>query len=182
VVRLPRVERVVEIRSAEPSDIDAWFDLFEEVAAEGRWIGAESPLHRSWTDRMFQRFLTNEASALLLAEADGVLVGDIHLEDRFGCVQLGMKVRDGHRGAGVGSMLMDACLEWCRQRPAHKVVLDVWPHNAAAIGLYRKYGFEIEGRLCRHARRQNGELWDLIQMGLVLDGTSPGSSHRDALS
>lgn len=42
------------------------------------------------------------------------------------------------------------------------------PHNEAAIGLYRKFGFVEEGRLVKHMRRDNGELWDLIEMGLLL--------------
>jgi hypothetical protein len=33
-----------------------------------------------------------------------------------------------------------------------------------------------EGRLRRHYPRRNGELWDAIVMGLVLDEERPGSS------
>ena len=42
-----------------------------------------------------------------------------------------------------------------------------------------KFGFVEEGRRVRHARRSNGELWDLIEMGLVLDWDSPGSPYPD---
>jgi hypothetical protein len=38
----------------------------------------------------------------------------------------------------------------------------------------------VEGRLRRHFRRANGELWDVVTMGLVLDTQSPGSSYPDA--
>lgn len=92
-----------------------------------------------------------------------------------------MGVRDGYRGQGVGSALLDACLDWCRTGGAHKFTLSVWPHNRAAIALYAKYGFRVEGRLVRHWRRRNGELWDLIAMGLVLDDASPGSPFEDEL-
>jgi RimJ/RimL family protein N-acetyltransferase len=50
----------------------------------------------------------------------------------------------------------------------HKLSLGVFPHNDAAIALYRKHGFEVEGRRRKHIRRANGELWDLIDMGLLL--------------
>ncbi|HWJ30958.1 MAG TPA: hypothetical protein VNR59_01345 [Gaiellaceae bacterium] len=40
--------------------------------------------------------------------------------------------------------------------------------NEAAIGLYRKFGFVEEGRRVQHMRRANGELCDLIDMGLLL--------------
>jgi RimJ/RimL family protein N-acetyltransferase len=51
---------------------------------------------------------------------------------------------------------------------ARKVALEVRPHNHVAIRLYQRAGFECEGRLRRHYRRRNGELWDAILMGLSL--------------
>ncbi|MDQ3574430.1 MAG: hypothetical protein M3404_05830, partial [Actinomycetota bacterium] len=59
---------------------------------------------------------------------------------------------------------------------AHKVALQVWPHNHGALALYRKFGFVQEGLLRRHYPRRNGELWDAVVMGLVLNEDAPGSS------
>lgn len=50
----------------------------------------------------------------------------------------------------------------------HKLSLGVFPHNEAAIALYRKFAFVEEGRRVQHIRRSNGERWDLIEMGLLL--------------
>jgi RimJ/RimL family protein N-acetyltransferase len=50
----------------------------------------------------------------------------------------------------------------------------VWPHNEATRALYGKFGFVEEGCLRHHYRRRNGQLWDAIVMGLVLDTKSPG--------
>ena len=63
---------------------------------------------------------------------------------------------------------MVAGIEWARQRGLHKLSLSDWRHNAAAIALYRKYGFVEEGRRVKHYRRANGELWDTVEMGLLL--------------
>jgi RimJ/RimL family protein N-acetyltransferase len=112
-----------------------------------------------------------------LAEADGRMVGNLGVEIHGGLAELGMMVDSEWRGRGVGSALMEACIAWARQHGAHKLVLEVWPHNATATALYRKYGFEQEGRFRRHYRRRNGELWDAVRMGLVLDHESPGSPH-----
>jgi RimJ/RimL family protein N-acetyltransferase len=57
------------------------------------------------------------------------------------------------------------------------VALQVWPHNQAARRLYLRHGFAEEGLLRRHYPRRNGELWDAVVMGLVLDETSPGSPY-----
>ncbi len=59
-------------------------------------------------------------------------------------------------------------IEWARERGLHKLSLSVFPHNAAAIALYRKFGFVEEGRRVKHFRRASGELWDTIDMGLLL--------------
>jgi ribosomal-protein-alanine N-acetyltransferase len=48
-------------------------------------------------------------------------------------------------------------------------MLEVFPHNVAARALYRKFGFIEEGYFRRHLRRQNGEFWDSIPMGLFLE-------------
>ena len=61
-----------------------------------------------------------------------------------------------------------AAIDWARERGLHKLSLSVFPHNAAAIALYRKFGFVEEGRLVKQYRRKSGELWDAIEMGLLL--------------
>ena len=72
------------------------------------------------------------------------------------------------RGRGVGSALVAAAIDRSRERGLHKLCLSVFPHNEAAIALYRKFGFEEEGYRRKQLRRANGELWDLIDMGLLL--------------
>jgi ribosomal protein S18 acetylase RimI-like enzyme len=39
---------------------------------------------------------------------------------------------------------------------------------ASARALYRRFGFVEEGRRVKHYRRSTGELWDSIDMGLLL--------------
>lgn len=77
-------------------------------------------------------------------------------------------VAAGWRGRGVGTALVAAAIDWARARGLHKLALSVFPHNHAAIALYKKFGFVEEGRLVRHVRRADGQLWDLIEMGLLL--------------
>ena len=79
-----------------------------------------------------------------------------------------MMVAAAWRGRGVGTALVDAAIDWARERGLHKLTLSVFPHNDAAVALYRKLGFAEEGRREKQVRRRNGELWDLIEMGLLL--------------
>ena len=58
------------------------------------------------------------------------------------------------------SALVQATVEWARDHGLHKLSLEVFAHNSAAIALYRKYGFMEEGRRIKQYRRDSGELWD----------------------
>jgi ribosomal protein S18 acetylase RimI-like enzyme len=79
-----------------------------------------------------------------------------------------MAVAREWRGLGVGSALLAAAVERARAHGLHKLSLAVFPHNEAAIALYRRFGFVEEGRRVEHFRRASGELWDAIEMGLLL--------------
>ena len=64
--------------------------------------------------------------------------------------------------------LVQAAIDWAREQGLHKLCLEVFPHNTAAIALYRSAGFAEEGRRVNQYRRASGALWDSVVMGLVL--------------
>jgi ribosomal protein S18 acetylase RimI-like enzyme len=64
-----------------------------------------------------------------------------------------MLVRRCWRGRGVGATLMAAAIGRARDHGLHKLCLEVFAQNAAAIALYRKFGFVEEGRRARQYRR-----------------------------
>lgn len=157
------------VRRATAADVEALVDLFVAVAAEGRWIGREV-VDRSERHAELMAALASPDDGAFVAEAAGGVIGHLGIvRRRYGVADLGMMVAEGWRGRGVGSALLAAGLGWAREAGAHKVALQVWPHNEAAQRLYRRFGFVEEGRLRRHYRRRNGELWDAVVMGLVLD-------------
>jgi RimJ/RimL family protein N-acetyltransferase len=168
----------VAVRRATPVDFDAWYELRVQVAGEGIWIGAELPIERN--EAAFVAHLARPDAVTLLAEDGGRLAGTIGGECTIGIASFGMWVASSHRGRGVGRALVDAYVEWAANVGAHKVSIEVWPHNGAALALYQSAGFAIEGRKRRHYRRRSGELWDALLMGKVLDAASPGSPHADA--
>lgn len=156
------------VREAVADDVEPWLALFQQVAAEGRWILAEAALDERWAHRSFARTLASDAAVTLVAEVDGTMVGHLGLTVVAGCADLGMMVAPDHRGRGVGSALVEEAIAWCRAHGAHKLALMVFPHNTAAVRLYERHGFVVEGRLVEHVRRANGERWDLVAMGLLL--------------
>lgn len=152
-----------EIRQAEETDRLPLALLFALVAEERDGIAAEPPVDiekaaaRVDLDRTF------------VAVAAGEVVGRIFvIESGWGFGEIGMFVAAEWRGRGVGTALVEVVIDWARARNLHKLTLSVFPHNEAAIALYRKLGFTEEGLHPKHLRRANGELWDLLDMGLLL--------------
>lgn len=160
----------VRIRPIEPADADAYVGLYSAIAAEGIWIGGELPLSDVKVDRLRRSANGDDpAQTSFVADADGQLVGWASVRYApYGRTDLGMGVLDGFRRRGIGRRLLDAVVAWSRERGAHKVDLEVWPHNDAAIALYERAGFVREGYRRRHWRRNNGELWDSVEMSLEL--------------
>jgi len=133
------------------------------VAEERDGIASEPPVD------VEARAASWRIEGTFVAVAGSVVLGSVHVEpSSHGYGELGMAVAREWRGRGVGSALMAAAIEWARECGLHKLSLSVWPHNAAAIALYRKYGFVEEGRRIKQMRRQSGELWDIVEMGLLL--------------
>jgi RimJ/RimL family protein N-acetyltransferase len=166
----PAEDRTVTVREATLADVDAMLELLVAVAGEGRWIGTEAPVDVERRRRRMVEELEGGGAIHLLAEAGGEPVGQLGLRlAGYGVADLGMLVAAGWRGRGVGSALLAEAIARARAAGAHKVALQVWPHNTAAIALYERFGFEREGYLRRHYRRRSGELWDAVVMGLPLD-------------
>lgn len=151
--------------------------LFADVAAERDGIASEPPIDIDQRAAQFALSVAHTAIALAgdqdghggRGSPGGQLVGMIHVEaTRHGFGEIGMLVRQGWRGRGIGSALLAAAEEVARELGLHKLSLEVFAHNDAAIALYRKCGFVEEGRKVRQYRRVSGEQWDTIVMGRLL--------------
>jgi L-amino acid N-acyltransferase YncA len=153
------------VRPASAADARALAELFAAVAEERDAIATEPPVEVEERAALFAR----TAAGTLVAVADGRVVGMLHVDvSRHGFGEFGMLVDRDWRGRGAGSALLQATVEWARGHGLHKLCLEVFAHNSAAIALYRKYGFVEEGRRIKQYRRASGELWDSIVMGLLL--------------
>jgi L-amino acid N-acyltransferase YncA len=154
-----------EIRPAQAGDARALAELFASVAGERDGIATEPPVDIDERAALF----SHTAGTSIVAVADMQVIGMLHIEvSRHGFGELAMLVDRGWRGRGVGSALMATAISWAREHGLHKLCLEVFAHNTAAIALYRKCGFAEEGRRVRQYRRASGELWDSIVMGLAL--------------
>ncbi len=163
------------------ADLDAALATFRAVATEGRWVGTEAG--SDWVrrrDAMRAGLDAPTRRSLVVVAPGGAIIGTGSVDlAGYGVAHLGMALAAGWRGQGIGTVLLDELVDAARDLGAHKVALEVWPHNARALALYRSRGFVEEGRLVRHYRRSDGALWDAVVMGKVLDHDAPGSPFAD---
>ena len=113
--------------------------------------------------------MDNERRLQLVAVHGGEVIGQLGLEQYLRVRQahvgsFGMGVATAWQGKGVGSRLLTAALDvadnWMN---LHRVELTVYADNEAAHHLYRKFGFEVEGRLRDYALR-DGVFVDTLSM------------------
>lgn len=161
---------MASLRRATPADVEDYLAVVSVNAEERRWIATEPPADTPARRARFVRDTTSDLDVVLLVEEDGRVLGHgaLHAGSGAGVGEVGMALLPAARGRGLGGLLLDGLVEHARSGPFHKVELEVWPHNGRAIGLYVSRGFVVEGLRKAHYRRQSGELWDSLLMGLAL--------------
>jgi RimJ/RimL family protein N-acetyltransferase len=158
------------LRPATGADAPALARLFAAVRSEGRWLavpaGATSePAEAFWIAEMIRA----GESLVLVAEADGEIVGNLLLTPERGAVSdhigtLSICVADGWREVGIGSALVRAAQDWAVEQGLEKVQLGVFPDNSRAIAVYDHAGFVREGLRRRQYRGAGGEFRDELLM------------------
>ncbi len=162
----------IEIVQIREEHIDGFHAALDVVCRERMYLAfLEAPPVAS--TREFVRGNIAGGIPQLVALDGGRVVGwcDVMPLDRptmRHCGVLGMGVLPQWRGRGLGERIARRALEASRDVGFSRVELTVRHDNAPARALYRKLGFEEEGRN-RRALLVDGVFHDLIMMALLLD-------------
>jgi len=122
---------------------------------------------------VLQTFEDSETAIMLIAQAEGQLVGELSLRSISPrravrhVATLGMSVKAGWRRKGVGKELLSAALEWAPTAGIKRVELYVYARNTDAIALYERFGFETEGRRKSFIREGDTYLDDLVMAKIL---------------
>jgi diaminopimelate decarboxylase len=152
----------ITVRPAAPRDARPFLEFWSAIVAEGRSVRSETVRHSARVYRArFRRSWTDREAQVLAVEGERI-VGHLYVQREDHPVTrhvatLGIAVAASHRGRGVGGVLMSEAVRWARGVGVEKILLSVYPHNTAAIALYRKFGFVEEGRLLRQSRKTHGD-------------------------
>lgn len=136
----------VIVRLAEAGDIAALRELAKINHRDTRFYydpnftdAQASALYETWMDKSCKGY----AGAVFVADVEGAIAGYItcHIDEgptgRIGLAG----VKDGFRGKGLGTLLVDQALSWFKNASAGKVTVVTQGRNIKAQRLYQQCGF-----------------------------------------
>jgi ribosomal protein S18 acetylase RimI-like enzyme len=97
------------------------------------------------------KLIESPLSAVFVAELGGELIASGYVQEkeandylkhsRYAYIGF-MYVRPEHRGKGVSQKILDALLNWAKERGLAEIRLEVYSENLSAIKAYEKAGFK----------------------------------------
>lgn len=172
----------MRVRPVTEADLEELARGFKVVVDEKRWVAIQPPISEAELAEGLRERLAEGRILLTLEDPDAeggpapVGLIDLHATRAEGVWAFGMWLLPEARGKGGGRMLLEAALE-ARPADVHKIELEVWPHNEAAIALYERLGFEREGLRRDHYRRRDGRLHSSVIMARLFPGASAERSQ-----
>jgi len=168
--------RILVIREAAVEDACAVLAYVNAISGESDFLSfgpGEFDLTESEEEKFLRRCQVTENQLYLLGTIDDVLVTTLSFSGgrrprlrHSG--EFGISVRSKYWGLGIGSLMLDALIEWAGETGiVKKINLRVRTDNRRAIRLYERKGFTIEGT----SRREillDGHYYDHHWMGLEI--------------
>ncbi|MGH4139146.1 N-acetyltransferase family protein [Clostridium sp.] len=130
------------------------------------------------TPKDFEKLIYEDAIAektiFLVAEVESKIVGFTRLEgmklSRFRHkAEFGLCISKDYWGYGIGKKLLEKVIMWAATVKIEKISLTVVQTNTKAIQLYKRYGFVEEGLLIKDRIHKDGNYYNTVIMGKLLD-------------
>lgn len=161
--------REVTIKFLTVEDKERLFQLFSSMSdAALKWSMAP------YSMEVIQRWISNLQNLIsLTAEYKDRFVGyaSIYMFQRSrrrGVGDLLVYLHQDFHNVGLGTAMTEKLLQLAKKERMHKIELQVVADNRAAIHLYEKFSFKIEGVSRESFLGSDGKYHDMLHMGLIL--------------
>lgn len=167
----------MQIRDAQPHDINSILAIYNEAVTQTTAIWNETPVDAAnrlgW---LSQRQAVNYPVLVADAGPSGIVgyasFGDWRAFEGYRhTVEHSVYVRADQRGAGIGKVLLRELIERARDLGKHVMIAGIEARNAASIRLHQQLGFQQVGFL-PEVGTKFGQWLDLAFLQLTLDQRS----------
>jgi GNAT superfamily N-acetyltransferase len=156
--------RSLKIRAATHADLDELVTIYLDSARHHATVDPTThvvPETQGATSRIRSK-LADRGLATFVAETEDGVVGLLELQmmpaPPAGSIarttptaRVGLAVRDGRRGEGVGTCLMAFAEQWARENGCMAIVLDMSAANEGALRFYERLGYAVYGLMLRRS-------------------------------
>ena len=161
----------LKIRRAEADDGSEICEMFESPKVYSGTMQVPYPSREYWRRRLSENAQSVHTLVGIIDDRIVGMVTVVTFPERPRRKHVGVIaicVDGDWQGKGVGAALMRAIVDLADNwLSLTRLELEVYADNEAAIHLYERFGFEVEGTLRRHAFR-DGEYVDSKVMGRLL--------------
>lgn len=163
-----------DIREAVPEDAEKLIAFLVQVGGETDYLsfGKEGlPVSTEAEKKLIQSIKEGEHSVLYLAWKGEEIIGDASLSGfprrMSHRSEFGISVAKSEWGQGIGSALLQKCIEYAKTHEIELLNLEVRSDNRRAIQLYERFGFRKIGNSPAYFKI-DGEYYDFDLMVLDL--------------
>lgn len=166
------------IREADPTDATNLVAFLNRVSLETDFTSLDKDgilLTNSEMGIFLEKQATSDNQITLLALLDGEIAGLVNItaDQRKRVCHIGdlfIVIAKKYWNQGLGSILLEETIEWAQASGfIRRLQLTVQTRNQAAVHLYQKHGFMIEGKQERGAYIEEGKFIDVYLMGRLID-------------
>lgn len=163
----------VIIRNASGKDAQSIIDINKSILAESIYMlrePEEARYIKTDVAEQIEDHLTKDGKLYIVAEIDNQIAGYLQFENghfkktaHTGMLQIFLDKK--FRESGIGFIMMNILIKWAEDNPAiEKLTLNVFSSNIRAINLYKKSGFNEEGRCPKDMKLADGTYVDSVLM------------------
>jgi RimJ/RimL family protein N-acetyltransferase len=165
----------MNIRGIKFEDAALFLDLCKKLDEETEFMLFEPDERKLTYDDQRERIsniINSGHSMIFVAEEDGQIVGQLsalgsNLNRTRHSIYLVIGILQRYSGQGIGTRLFRELEIWAREKGIHRIELTVMTHNEAAIGIYKKMGFQVEG-IKKDSIKIRNQFFDEYYMARIL--------------
>jgi RimJ/RimL family protein N-acetyltransferase len=166
---------MITIREITTDDSEKYLELSRALDSETIFRPYDPGERNCEVSEQYQKIvdvLNSDNSTIIVAEVDKALVGYISASGKTlsrlkHISTIGIAIKQEFCGQGIGKKLFESLEEWACSNKIHRLELTVMTNNLAALGLYLRMGFKLEGTKM-HSLLINNEYYDDYYMSKLI--------------